>query len=353
MANTPLNILVLAVGGNVSQGILKALALSTLPHRVVGVDVSAAQFGLYTVDCAYVGPWASDPAFLDWLLALCRKERIDAILTGAEQVVQVLAANKALIESQTGAYCCVSSQSVIETGDDKLLTCEWLREQEFLFPAFAASEDTVALQRLRDIHGFPLIAKPRIGGGARGLFMIEDDADLEYASRKKRYVVQAVVGSDDTEYTAGCVTDRDGHVQGSIAMRRVLLSGTTYRAYLGDFPEVRAVAAAITKALGAEGPCNIQLRMTDAGPICFEINPRFSGTAPLRAHYGFNEVEAVLRHYVLGEAMTPMPVVTEGIALRYWNELYVNPTAHSRLESEAMLAAPKDFPSRIEPYGMT
>ncbi|NOG51580.1 MAG: hypothetical protein HND48_20760 [Chloroflexi bacterium] len=39
LSDSPLTVLVLGVGGNVSQGILKALALSTLPVRVIGACV--------------------------------------------------------------------------------------------------------------------------------------------------------------------------------------------------------------------------------------------------------------------------------------------------------------------------
>ena len=45
-----LNVLVLGVGGNVSQGILKALAVSKLSCRVIGACIGSLSFGLYTVD---------------------------------------------------------------------------------------------------------------------------------------------------------------------------------------------------------------------------------------------------------------------------------------------------------------
>jgi hypothetical protein len=48
-----LGVLVLGVGGNVSQGILKALALCTLPVRVIGACISPLSLGLYTADRAY------------------------------------------------------------------------------------------------------------------------------------------------------------------------------------------------------------------------------------------------------------------------------------------------------------
>jgi carbamoyl-phosphate synthase large subunit len=351
VTDKPITVLVIAVGGNVSQGILKALAKSTLDIRVVGADISAPQMGLYTVDRGYVAPWANDSAFIPWLLETCHREGVQVILSGAEAVLAVLASEKGLIEKESGALCLVSDHDVIAIGDDKLRTCRWLQEQGFNFPQFSDAEDGEAVAELAREVGFPLIAKPRIGGGARGLLEVQNEKDLEYVVGKSGYVVQEYLPDDESEYTVGCFCDRDGVVRGSIGMRRNLLSGTTYRAFLGDFPEVREEAERITRALKPLGPCNVQLRLTDRGPVCFEINARFSGTTPIRAHYGFNEVDAALRHFLLGDDSISFPKVTSGVALRYWNELYVEPDAQEVLERDGLLPDPGAFEVGIEEYG--
>ena len=352
MADTNLNVLVIAVGGNVSQGILKSLARSALPCRVVGADISPAQLGLYTVDKAYVGPWANEPGFFDWLVRVCRAERIDAILSGAELVLKTLSCRKTEIETATGAVCLVSDPAIMAIGDDKLETCRWLEARGLNRPQYAAGEDRPALDALKAACGYPLIAKPRDAGGAAGVLEVRDDADLDYVARKPAYIVQECVGDPKTEYTAGCFVGRDGAVRGCCVMRRELLCGTTYRAVLGAFPEVRAEAERIATALRPLGPCNIQLRVTPRGPVCFEINPRFSGTGPMRAYYGFNEVEAALRHYVLGENDVALPCPAEGVALRYWNEMYIAPDALEQLEAHGELDAPRRFLRNVETYGM-
>lgn len=350
-ARRTLNVLVLAVGGNVSQGILKALRTTTVSCRVVGADVSPYQFGLYTTDAAHVSPWANTPEFLPWLVATCHAEEIDCILSGAEPILAVLAQEHDRISEHTGAVVVVSSQDVEEIGADKLRTCEWLEEHGFAVPAYANAADSRAVKTLRERCGFPLIAKPRIGGGARGLFQIDNDDDLAYAARKQNYILQEIVGTAAREFTVGVFVDRTGDVAGAITMRRELHAGTTYRAFVEDAPEMRRVASDIARALKPRGPCNIQLRETERGPVCFEINPRFSGTTPLRAHFGFNEVDAALRHFVLGEDAIALPNVTSGVCLRYWNELYLHPGAQVILEREGMLKDAATLRSVVEPYG--
>lgn len=345
-----MNVLVLGVGGNVSQGILKALARSSLKCRVVGACIDPLAFGLYTCDRALLSPGHDDPALLGWLLRTCRQERIAAVLSGVEPVLSRLSDWAGAIRAETGAVCVVSPPDRLAIGADKLATCRWLEEHGFNFPRYAPPEDLPAIERLVAACNFPLIAKPRRGKGAQGLTPIRSPSDLACIQHRD-YVLQETLGDDDSEYTAGCFSDRDGRVRGVIVLRRRLSHGTTFRAEAGAFAEVRAEAERIAAALRPTGPCNVQLRLTPRGPVCFEINVRFSGTAPVRARLGFNDVEAALRHYVLGEPAVDLPLITAGAVLRYWNELYVAPEAVAELRRAGRLDSPAAYPRDIEEYG--
>lgn len=346
-----LTVLVLGVGGNVSQGILKALACSNLDCRVLGACTSATALGLFTTDGSYLSPSARAPEFLPWLLELCEREHIHAVLSGVEPVLEVLLRHQAEIRARTGAICVVNSAESMAVGADKLRTCEWLRDHNFGYPMFAAAEDAVGVDRLATAKGFPLIAKPREGKGSSGIHLLRDQAALAQVKLLPDYVVQEVLGDDQSEFTASCFTDRDDAVRGIIVLHRMLQHGTTVCASAGLYPEVRAEVARIASTLRPRGPCNIQLRLHQGRPICFELNVRFSGTTPMRARLGFNDVEAAIRHYVLGEPAADLPLVTSGQVLRYWNELYVAPAAVSEITRNSALPDPGAFPRQLEDYG--
>jgi carbamoyl-phosphate synthase large subunit len=346
----PLNVLVLGVGGNVSQGILKALRLAKPRCRIVGACIHPLSMGLYTVDRAYVSPAAHDPAFGEWLLRTCVDEGVDAVLSGVEPVLEVLSLQAPDLRARTGAVAIVSPPDVLAIGSDKLATCEWLRDRGFAYPRFADAADSDAVAALGAERGYPLIAKPRIGKGSAGVSVASDSRDLDRFVGRSGYVIEEQLGDESVEFTVGCFSDRTGRVRGAIAMRRELLHGTTSRAVAGEFPEVRAEAVRIVEALKPVGPCNVQLRVHAGRPTCFEINVRFSGTTPMRARFGFNEVEAALRHFVLEEEFD-LPHVTEGIAVRYWNELYVDPRAKATLEDLRPLDGPPAHASFVEDYG--
>ncbi len=347
-----LSVLVLGVGGNVSQGILKALAISSLRCRVIGACISATAFGLYTVHRAYVCPRADDPTFISWILRVCREERIDAILSGVEPVLDALVPHIGTIHQETGAITIISPPDRLAIAGDKLRTCEWLRDNGLNYPPYADGSDRHAIAELAQRVGYPLIAKPRRGKGAHGIFTIPDDTHREAFGERSGYVVQQYLGNERDEYTAGCFSDSAGTVRGCIVLRRGLQDGTTVSAQAGRFPEVRQEAVAIASALKPLGPCNIQMRMACGRPVCFEINLRFSGTTPIRARLGFNDVEAALRHYVLKEPAIDLPVIERGSVVRYWNEMYISPEATETLRQVGRLEEPSEHPSVLENYGM-
>lgn len=351
--DSALTILVLGVAGNVSQGILKALHHSSLPTRVLGADITPLGMGLYTVDKAFVSPTASESGFQDWLYRLCQDEKVDVVLSGVEPILDALAVVREDLQRQTGTVCIVSSPDQLEIGRDKLKTCAWLVEKGFEAPICALHDDEAAMAQLLQRASFPLLAKPRFGKGSEGIVRIVNEEELNLLKRRKDYVVQEYLGSPDQEFTAGAFVDRPGNVRGAIVMRRDLLSGTTYRAEIGQFPEVRDIAVRIAGLLKPMGPCNIQLRQTERGPVVFEINVRFSGSTPMREHFGYHEVEAAIRHFVLNEPIADLPLIADGVSLRYWNEIYVSSGAVTSLRTTGRLSNPRAFPLKVEDYGMT
>ena len=67
---------------------------------------------------------------------------------------------------------------VLAVGDDKLLTCDWLRERASGSVA-ARTEDADEVQNLADECGFPLIVKPRQGKGSYGITVIDNVDELQ------------------------------------------------------------------------------------------------------------------------------------------------------------------------------
>ena len=88
-------------------------------------------------------------------------------------------------------------------------------------------------------------------------------------------------------------------------------------------PEIEKLIRRLAELLPNMGTFNVQLMMSERGPVPFEFNARFSGTTPIRAHFGFNEPDMTLRSYYLGQKINP-PTIRQGVALRYVEEIFVD-----------------------------
>lgn len=335
MQKEKIKILVLGVGGNVSQGIMKALRNSDLEYELIGACISTESLGLYMCDRAYIAPYANEENFIDWLIELCVKEAVDIVLTGVEENICAIEAERKKFEQGTKAVFIASEYEKLMIGQDKFLTCEWLKAHGCNYPQYCKLEDTQEVEKLVKAVGFPLVAKPRAGKSSNGVYLLQSSEELAKISDLEAYVLEECVGNPEQEYTVGCYCDKNGELCGTIVMHRKLMNGSTGWAEVVENDAIRHEAEKICKAFKPRGPLNIQLRLDEHGnPVCFELNVRFSGTTPMRAHFGFRDVEAMVREYVLKMPIHTCFDVKEGEVFRYTNEMYIDKGAAANLQKE-------------------
>ncbi len=335
-----INVLVLGVGGNVSQGIITALRHSNLKCKIIGACISSESLGLFFCDKAYISPYANDPNFIEWVSEVCKKDKINIVLSGVEEnIVALEHERKNLIK--LGIPFFNTSLKYLNIGNDKLLTCKWLKENGLNYPKFAEASNTAQVNSLISEVGFPIIAKPIKGKGSNGIFIIKDMDSLRQ-SPTKGYIYQQILGTADRKYTVGCYVDKDGKLRGMIMMQRWLKHGTTFKAKIVHNPDIKKECERICKHFKAVGPLNIQLRLHNGKPTCFELNVRFSGTTPLRAHWGFNDVETFVKEHLFN-AEPELDPAKEGIAYRYYNEAYIDPQMQKNICSNLEVEKVGDF----------
>jgi carbamoyl-phosphate synthase large subunit len=270
-------------------------------------------------------PAASTDGYLDALQRLVAKHKVQFVIPGSEPELIKLSEAREAFESH-GCRVLVNAQDVVATCVDKLRTFAFLKERGFRVPETLEITDS---SRLEDVGScFPYVVKPaRGGGGSTGTFIAQNRSELQFfVSYLLRYgqqpLVQEYVGNAECEYTVGVLHVPDGKLAGTVVLHRSILSGLsnrlrmpnrTGRTELGttlavssgisqgtivDLAPVRERSEAIAQALGSIGPLNLQGRWDGMDFLPFEINPRFSGTTPMRAMAGFNEPELLVDWYL-------------------------------------------------------
>jgi carbamoyl-phosphate synthase large subunit len=332
-------VLVTGVGGNIGQGILKALTAARLASWTVGTDCEPASVGLYAVDRGYVVPRADAPEFADALCGIIEKEKVALVLVGADAETIHLARLRDSVVARTGACVLVADSAAVERSHDKWLTAQWFNKQQIAHPVTVRADDQDGVMEL--IRRFRrVVVKPRYGFGSRGLVIASTSAQVMAAagSLGADGIAQEHVGDADQEFTGTVLCDRDRRVRASLVMQRELQHGTSYRIHPVEDASLTSALEDWATRFAAIGPLNFQFRVTASGPICFEINARFSGTTGVRYLFGYNDVALAVRHFLFGEPIE-RPPISNGVVLRLWDEMHLPGVDSQTVRSARLIEA--------------
>ncbi|AFZ56953.1 ATP-grasp domain-containing protein [Anabaena cylindrica FACHB-243] len=338
------NILVTATGGrSVGSGILHALTRNSpdVSERwnVVAADAHPFAWGLYQTNEHTLLPLAKDINYIDSLKTIVNRFKIDAIVPGSEAETTVLSNNTN--QFKDCKIVCNRSDLMFYMNDKFLLEKKLKKMGIPYIPTFPLEEYEAALT----LFNFPFIVKPTTGtGGSKGLELIATREELNkligLINNKSFFCIQPYIGDADNEYTVGILNDKDGNLIDSIVMRRKLIGlsllttkqihdqdyavSTGYsQGFFVEDKEVSNFCEKIALEFDSRGPLNIQLRKHKGALYIFDFHPRFSGTTPMRADVGFNEVDILLRNHLFGEKFSRLNYRTNVAAIRAFEHVII------------------------------
>jgi len=342
-----MNVAVTGVGATAGLAVVRSLRQANLPLRLLGFDVSPWSPGLYLCDAHALVPRVSDEdRYLDTLEALIREHRIDALIPGLDVELGALSHARDRFRS-LGCCVIVSPPEVIRVARDKEITYQVLRDKGI---PFARTQTLDSFRRSCTPASFPVIVKPKGGAGSVGVTVLCGPTDLEHYRPRPDDIVQdylipvawrlkTLTPADamrderlrqDDEVRLQTLIAPSGEILPTFANVNVVVNGASMRICPTNDPalvDFAQRAFSILAAMGAVGPCNLQGRITDAGLVLYEVNPRFTGCSAVRAAMGFNECEAALRLFVLGESpgsvASRLTVDMGAVCLRYLTETVV------------------------------
>ena len=334
------NILVTGAGALLGQGILRLLQIADFPKNIFTADPDPRSTGHWLGDYALTIPKVSEPNFMDAIIEIVIKHKIDAILIGTDVELPIFSKHKDRFLQKYNCKVLVSSQEVIEIANDKFLTADFLKKNNFSYPFSVMANDMEKLLEIEQKLGFPLFAKPFDGARSLGIKKIHNHDELiELYDPNSNLVVQQFLSEAEGEYTSGC-TVVNGVCRAIVTLKRDLRDGNTYRTYRDEkTSKYDQYIIPIAEKLNPDGAVNFQFRIFDGKPVIFEINGRFSGTTPLRHFYGYNEVEALLKFYLFDKEIQK-PELKKGVVFRTWSDLFIEESELNELESIKMLKNP-------------
>lgn len=336
-----LRVLVTGAGALLGQGILRTLRqVKGYNLKLIACDPDYRSSGNWLADVAIKVPLAKDPGYIEVLEQIISRHKINVLFVGTDVELFIITHHKKRLEEEYQLKIVVGSRETIEIGDDKWRTYEFLKNNNFPYPETVLAVDSKGVQELIKGVGFPLIVKPRVGARSIGVYKVQNEFELgKVIDANENLIVQECVGDDGNEFTAGTVT-LNGQVVSCIILKRDLRDGNTLRAYHNNDLIYNDLIKKIASKLGIEGPCNFQFRLKNNKPAIFEINSRFSGTTPLRAAFGLNEVQIMLDYFDKGKIIIPEKL-KKGVVLRATSDVFVDSDQWNTFKTQEELVSPK------------
>ncbi|KOF55875.1 carbamoyl phosphate synthase-like protein [Clostridium sp. DMHC 10] len=272
-----MNILLTAIGKRVQ--LIKWLKNSC---KIIGTDASEMAPARYFVDKFYKVKKFSEEGYIEQILNICEKEKVDFLVPLYEKEFSMLCDYRTCFEAK-GTKLILSGKGIIEICNDKWKTYEFFKKNNIECP------NTYLKNNIPYDVKFPLIIKPFNGMGSQSVFKIKNQKELDFFLE---YVENAIVQEfiEGTEFTVDVLCDLKGSVIFAIPRERLEVRA-------GEVSKTRTVKNKIIikkvnelcEKLKKEcvnenlmGPLTMQCILNEKGEVYFiEINPRFGGGAPL------------------------------------------------------------------------
>lgn len=302
-----INVLLTCAGGASLPFLIKLLKRKGF--RVFTADMNPKAVGLFLADKGFVIPPGRSSDFLPKLKALCQKEKVDVLVPLADEELL-----KACKLEKDGITVILPRAEFIKMCLDKYIQMKKLKQTGILVP-----KTSLASESFKKMN-FPLVIKPRVGRGSRGLRVIKSKRELQETLKDisndlGNFLVQEYV--DGTEYTVSVVVWRDGKVQAVVPKEIISKKGITKLAVTRRNLKINTVCRNIQKTFKANGPFNVQLKINkeDGRPYIFEVNPRFSTTITLTIKAGVDELGEIIKQAVFGAKKKNFDNWKEGVVL--------------------------------------
>lgn len=291
------NILLLSAGRRVElvQAFKVELNARNLPASVMAIDLNPELSAACRVADTFVkAPRVTDPAYIDFLLDMCKSRGIGLVVPTIDTELMLLAQHREAFNEQ-GIYLVVSDESLVRVCRDKRLTADLFGELGISTPEIY---DRSAIR-------FPCFAKPYDGSCSVGAAVIRQPTMLSDAMiADEKMIFMELIDESHVEFTVDTYYDRNGNLKCLVPRQRIevrggeISKGVTRRHYVYDY-----LLPAMRKLKGARGCITLQLFASEKTGrfAALEINPRFGGGYPLSHSAGANYPGWLIDEYLLNK----------------------------------------------------
>jgi carbamoyl-phosphate synthase large subunit len=290
-----MNILLLSVGtrNKVVQYFKKALDGA---GSVIVTDMSELAPAVYEADKFYQVPRITDEGYIDVIFDICRKEKINGVLSLIDPELSLLAAHADEFAA-LGVKIIGSSYELCERALDKMEMFRWLEAHGY--PCAKSYDHKEAFYA--DVEAgkisYPVFVKPIRGSASIAISKVYDRETVELLfSRTEGLMIQEYL--DGQEIGADVYIDMvSGEVVSVFTKKKIVMrAGETDKAVSFKDPALFELIDRFARESGWSGQIDIDIFDVGGAYFISEVNPRFGGGYPHAYECGCDHMTLILNN---------------------------------------------------------
>lgn len=290
---------------------------------MVGIGKVYASNSEYTYSLSHADGYVITPLiyqdnYIDFVLKYCKENSINAIISLFDIDLFILAENKSLFE-KNNIKVIVADKETIKICNDKWLTYNFLRTNEIPCPKTYCSLIDVKNAIEANEVNYPIVIKPRWGMGSIGIYIADNEQELDVLSSKvynrifasylkyesnqdEEHCVIFQEEIEGQEYGIDVFNDFNKNLVSIVAKKKVSMrAGETDVAEIIDNSEFVDIANKLSTQLKHIGNLDVDIFKLPNGEVkVLELNCRFGGQYPFSHLAGVNFPKQIVK-WLIGE----------------------------------------------------
>lgn len=317
-----MNILMLSVGtrNKIVQYFKKEIEDS---GKVIVTDMSEFAPAVYEADKFYKVPKMTDNGYIDVIFDICKKEKINGILTLIDPELSLLAEHKDEFTS-LGVTVVGSSYELCERALDKMQMYEWLTANNYKCAKSYIDKEKFFADVDAGLVTYPVFVKPIRGSASIAVSKVYDKETVELLfAHDDNLMIQEFL--DGQEIGADVYIDMlSGEVVSIFTKRKIVMrAGETDKSVSFKDEKLFELIKRFVKDSGYRGQIDIDIFNVNGEYYISEVNPRFGGGYPHAYECGCNHMRYILNN--LGGAVNSPNIgeYKENVYMMKYNEIKI------------------------------
>lgn len=291
--------------------------------RVVATDCNPNAPALYDADCYYIVPRITADDYMDVIYDICRKEKIDGILSLIDPELSLLALHEKEFEA-LGVKVIGSSYELCERTLNKWEMYQWLTAHGYKCARSYMDVDTFLADVQAGVISYPVFVKPAKGSASIAISKAEDEETVRLLmSHGEEMMIQEFL--DGQEIGADCYIDMVSGETVSVFTKKklVMRAGETDKGISFRDEHLFALITKFIGESGFRGQIDIDLFDIDGVYYISEVNPRFGGGYPHAYECGVDHMTLILNNLEGKANESIIGQYEEGLVMMKYNEIMV------------------------------